>query len=100
MYGWAGDSYSVSAGPISQILPRYMTATRSLTFFTTARSWAMKSKVSPYSAFRSSSRFNICAWTETSRAETISSQIKSLGRMASDRAIEIRWHWPPENCRA
>ncbi len=69
-----------------------MTATRSLTFFTTAKSWAMKSSVRPYSAFRSSSRLRICAWTETSRAETISSQMRSFGRIASDRAIEIRWH--------
>ena len=56
-----------------------MTATRSLTFLTTARSWAMKSMVRSYSRLRSSSRLRIWAWTETSRAETISSQTSSLG---------------------
>ncbi len=35
-----------SLGAASQSLPRYMTATRSLMFFTTARSWAMKIRVS------------------------------------------------------
>src|SRR5204863_7793033 len=40
-YGCAGWEYKRSGGATSQILPRYMTATRSLTFFTTARSWEM-----------------------------------------------------------
>ena len=34
-------AYMMSGGPISTILPRYMTATRSLMCFTTDRSWAM-----------------------------------------------------------
>ena len=45
----------------------------------------------------SSSRLRICAWTDTSRAETGSSQMTTLGSSTSDRAIEMRWHWPPEN---
>ena len=47
MYGWAGARYSSSLGATSQSLPRYITATRSLMFFTTARSWAMKISVRP-----------------------------------------------------
>ena len=49
-----------------QSLPRYITATRSLTCFTTARSWAMKTMVSPILTLMSSRRFRICACTETS----------------------------------
>ena len=60
----------------------------------------MNNSVRSYCSFRSSSRFRICAWTETSSAETISSQINSDGRIARDRAMEMRWHWPPENWRA
>ncbi len=41
VYGCAGRGVEVVGRPTSQILPRYITATRSLTFFTTARSWAM-----------------------------------------------------------
>ena len=40
VYGWPGAAYSSSGGPISTILPRYMTATRSLMCLTTDRSWA------------------------------------------------------------
>ena len=38
-----------------------------------------------------------CAWTLTSSADTGSSQMISVGSRTSDRAIEMRWHWPPEN---
>ncbi len=47
VYGWAGRAYSVSAPATSHSLPRYITPTRSLTFLTTARSWAMNMSVSP-----------------------------------------------------
>ena len=57
----------------------------------------MNTSVSPYSAFRSSSRLRIWAWTDTSSADTGSSQMISSGSITSARAIEIRWHWPPEN---
>ena len=39
----------------------------------------------------------ICAWIETSSAETGSSQTTSSGRSASARAMPMRWRWPPEN---
>ena len=97
MYGCAGAPYSASGSATSHSFPRYITATRSLMFFTTARSWAMKIMVSPYRAFMSSRRLMIWACTDTSRADTGSSQMMSFGSVATARAIEIRWHWPPEN---
>ncbi len=57
----------------------------------------MKISVRPWRSFRSSSRLRTCACTLTSRAETGSSQMIRLGFRTSDRAIEMRWHWPPEN---
>ena len=39
----------------------------------------------------------ICAWMETSRADTGSSAMMSLGSTASARAMAMRWRWPPEN---
>ncbi len=57
----------------------------------------MKISVSPYFAFRSSSRLSTCACTLTSSADTGSSQMMSDGSSTSERAIEMRWHWPPEN---
>ena len=47
VYGCAGCEKRVEGGATSQSLPRYMTATRSLTLRTTPRSWAMKIIVSP-----------------------------------------------------
>lgn len=47
--------------------PRYMTATRSLTYSRTARSWAMKRYVRPNSFCRSWRRLMACACTATAR---------------------------------
>ena len=71
--------------------------TRSEMWRTTFRSWAMKTYVSPNSCCRSLSRLRICACTDTSSAETGSSQTISFGLTASARATPIRWRWPPEN---
>ena len=57
----------------------------------------MKRYVSPNSSWRFSSRFTICAWIETSSAETGSSQTTSDGFSASARARPTRWRCPPEN---
>ena len=37
------------------------------------------------------------AWTETSNAETDSSQMRNEGLTAKARAMQMRWRWPPEN---
>jgi hypothetical protein len=39
----------------------------------------------------------ICAWIETSSAETGSSATMKSGFDASARARPIRWRWPPMN---
>ena len=39
----------------------------------------------------------ICAWIETSSADTGSSPTISSGLSASARAMPMRWRWPPEN---
>ncbi len=39
----------------------------------------------------------ICAWIDTSSAETGSSQMISAGSMARARAMPTRWRWPPDS---
>jgi len=54
-----------AAGARSTILPRYITATSSAMWRTTARSCAMKQVREPaFAPWRSASRFRTCAWTE------------------------------------
>src|SRR5919202_1274496 len=67
---------------------------RSDTCRTTPRSCAMKMYVSLNSPCRSSSRFTICAWIETSSAETGSSATMSFGCSASARAPAGAWALP------
>ena len=57
----------------------------------------MKTSVRPSSRCRSRSRLRICAWIETSSAETGSSAMISFGLSASARATPMRCRWPPEN---
>jgi hypothetical protein len=38
-----------------------------------------------------------CACTDTSSALVGSSHTRNSGSVASARAIEMRWRWPPEN---
>ena len=57
----------------------------------------MKTIVRPSSRCSSESRLMICAWIETSSAETGSSATTSLGFSAIARATPMRWRWPPEN---
>ena len=85
--GGAGSRTAPAVGADSTIRPRYMTATRSATWRTTAMLWAISSTVSPSLSRRSSSRFRTVACTETSSAETGSSATSSSGSSASARAI-------------
>ena len=57
----------------------------------------MKTSEMPYLTLRSSSRLSTCACTDTSRADTGSSQMITFGSSTRARAIEMRWAWPPEN---
>ena len=51
----------------------------------------------PRLAWSSASRLRICAWTETSSAETGSSATMSAGDGASAAAMPTRWRWPPDS---
>ena len=66
-----------------------MTAMREQICRMTERSWEMKTYVRLNSAWSERRRLRICAWTETSSAETGSSQTISFGLSASARAIPI-----------
>src|SRR3569623_1197425 len=57
----------------------------------------MNSSDKPISFRRSCSRLMICAWIDTSSAETGSSATMNFGLPASARAIPMRWRCPPEN---
>ena len=78
----------------STIRPRYITATRSLTCSTTRKVVGDEQYVRPSSSFSSSSRLMTWAWTETSNADTGSSQTMSSGSTDSARAMPIRWRCP------
>ena len=59
----------------------------------------MKIIVSPRRSVRSTRRFRICAWIDTSRALTASSAIRSSGCGARLRAIATRCRCPPLSSR-
>ncbi len=59
----------------------------------------MKRMARPSSRWSRASRSSTCACTETSSAETGSSQISTLGSGASARAMPMRWRCPPEKAR-
>ena len=82
---------------ISTILPKYKTIILSLICLAILKSWVIKIKVNLNSFCKSLSKFITCAWIETSRADTGSSQIISLGFNIRALAIPIRLHCPPEN---
>src|SRR5512132_843172 len=90
VYGCSGLSNSARVVVSSTIRPRYMTATRWLMCSTTARSCATNRYDWPNACCRSTSRLITCACTETSSAETGSSQTMSRGFGASARAMPSR----------
>ena len=67
-YGCSAADSGSPVGSSSTIRPPNITATRAATRRTTWRLWVTKTIVRPSSSRRSSSRFRICAWIETSRA--------------------------------
>ena len=92
-----GARTACSVGASSTIRPRYITPTRSATWRTTARLWRDEEIGQAERRCRSFMRLRICACTETSSAEVGSSHTRNSGSLASARAIEMRWRWPPEN---
>src|SRR5581483_5672512 len=97
VYGCAGAVKMSCFDPISTRLPAYITATRSATCETTARSWEMKSMASRYRERNSDSSSRICAWIVTSSAVVGSSAISNSGWFAMAMAIITRWRMPPES---
>ena len=79
-----------AVGPSSTTRPRYRTSRRSARRSTTARSCEMKRSARPVRSCRSSNRLMIWAATETSRADTGSSQTSSFGAVARARAMATR----------
>ena len=77
--------------------PSLITMISSAMYLTTARSCEMKMYESLNSSCKSCNRLSTCACTETSRAETDSSQISTSGFIVRQRAMAMRWRWPPEN---
>src|SRR3954447_26043975 len=77
-----------STGAHSTIWPRYITATQSLRYSTTCRSWEMNSVVRPYCARRSTNRLSTCACTDLSSADTGSSATQQA-RPQDERAGEV-----------
>ena len=90
VYGCRGAANKRSVSATSTNFPRYMTAIRSLTWRTTEMSCEMKSSASPNSTRRSSIRFRICAWIDTSSADTGSSATTNRGFVTIARATPIR----------
>ena len=100
--GCTGGADSRRAGrgaPTRRSARAYITPRRSDMYRTTARSWLTKRYVSPSRSCSSRRRLRICAWIETSTADTASSRTTSSGSSASARAIDTRWHCPPESSR-
>ena len=90
VYGCRGRSKIRSDSASSTTRPRYITAMRVQICLITDRSCEMKTYVRLNSSWSERRRFRICACTETSSAETGSSQTISFGFKASARAMPIR----------
>ena len=90
VYGCAGDDQISPVGPDSQTFPRNMTQTLSEICRTTERSWLINRYVSRRVLLSSERRLRIWFWTETSRADTGSSQTMTSGDWAMALAMPIR----------
>ncbi len=84
-------------GPISQMRPAYITATRSQVSAITPMSCVTSITAAPCSLHSRFSSEMICAWIDTSSAVVGSSATISSGWAASASAITTRWRMPPEN---
>ena len=86
-----------AVGPSSTSLPAYMTAMRSASDETVARSWLIQIIAAPVSRTRPRISVRICAWIETSSAVVGSSATMTSGSCSSAMAMATRWRIPPEN---
>ena len=88
---------TASVVPVSTTRPAYITATRSASPATTARSWVIQISAVPVSwhSFCTSNR--ICPWMVTSSAVVGSSAMMSRGEFSSAMAMATRWRMPPDS---
>jgi len=89
VYGCSGFLNIISFDPVSTISPRYITPTLSEIYSTTDKSCEMNRYVKLYLDCKSFNKLMICAWMETSSADTGSSQTMNLGLSANALAIQI-----------
>ena len=97
VYGLRGERITASAGPISMIRPRYITAIRSAMTQASDRSWVMNRYVSPRSSRRSSISRSSSVRIDTSSIDTGSSATMTLRPHTSAPAMTTRWRWPPDS---
>jgi hypothetical protein len=88
MLGWVSTRL---VSPCSTTCPCCITATRSATTPTTARSWVMNRQAKPISVCRRRSSASTRDCTDTSSELVGSSATTSCGRSANARAIATRW---------
>ena len=97
VYGWLAPANSSAAGPISTSRPAYMTAMRSASSATTARSCVTYTAAAWCALVRSRIVSSTCACVVTSRPVVGSSSTMILGRQANAMARATRCCWPPES---
>ena len=93
--GAAGPRRSPQPGRSRPAAPRTSRPTRSASWATTPRSWAISRIPVPWRSRRDLSRLRICAWIVTSRAVVGSSARRSAGLLAMAAAITTRCRMPP-----
>jgi hypothetical protein len=86
-----------ATGPCSTIRPSVMTTTRSAIVRMSARSWVMKSRLSPISRRSYPRSSTIAACTETSSAGP--RRTRGPSALPPARAIATRWRSPPDSTR-
>ncbi|CPU62296.1 Uncharacterised protein [Mycobacteroides abscessus] len=91
VYACFGSCTICDVSPTSTSLPLCITAMRSDSSSTTARSCEMNRHANPCSRCRSVNRSRTLAWTDTSRADVGSSATSSFGSSESARAMPTRW---------
>src|SRR4051794_6932643 len=97
VYGCPIRRNTSSVGPLSMIVPPYITIMRCTFSAMTPRSCEIRIIDMPRSSTRSAIRSRICPWMVTSSAVVGSSAISTSGWQASAIAMVTRCRWPPEN---
>ena len=97
VYGWRGAQKIRSRGPVSTIRPAYITATRSASSATTARSWLTYSAATLVAAAQVADRLEHARLRRDVEAGRRLVAHDHRGRRANAIAIATRCCWPPES---